>query len=125
MRRIVLSITALCALCASTGCAAIVSGTDGDVTIRSQPPGAEVSINGLPRGTTPLTLRLSRAESHVMTVSKKGYETESREVEHTFNGWVLGNLVFGGILGIIIDFASGAFRWISPSDYDFTLKAKP
>jgi len=53
---------------------------DGRVEVASVPNEANVSINGEYRGRTPLSLRLSPGRTHRLTLSKPGYETQTREL---------------------------------------------
>lgn len=53
---------------------------DGILTVRSQPGGAAVSINGRYRGTTPVDAELKPGASYDVIVSKAGYSTVNRRV---------------------------------------------
>jgi hypothetical protein len=61
----------------STGQAASVTGT---AEIRSTPAGAAVSIDGMNRGTTPVTVGGLSPGSHAATITKTGYQTLSVQV---------------------------------------------
>ena len=52
---------------------------------------------------------------HASTIafSKTGYQTVTSGVPKDFNGWVIGNVVIGGLIGIIIDAASGNIMKVS------------
>jgi hypothetical protein len=53
----------------------------GSVTVVSEPPGAEVLVDGVAQpGTTPLTLQL-RVGVHRVTLRRDGYETKTRDIE--------------------------------------------
>jgi formylglycine-generating enzyme required for sulfatase activity len=54
---------------------------DGHVSMRSQPAGANVIVNGEYRGQTPLELALASGQTHELTVVKSGYESASRTVQ--------------------------------------------
>src|SRR5690606_20081577 len=49
-----------------TGCATIVHGPEQQVSIASTPANAQVLVNGMPVGTTPVTLDLARSRNHVI-----------------------------------------------------------
>jgi len=51
------------------------------ITIATTPPGAQVSIDGTPRGITPITLRDLAPGTHRVTVARAGYLENSRTVE--------------------------------------------
>ncbi len=53
---------------------------DGRLLIRSTPPGAQVAINGEPRGTTPLALSDLRYDGYDLTFTFGGYETQERRL---------------------------------------------
>lgn len=71
-------------------CAGVVScvGTK-ELTIRSTPPGADVSVNGVTlKGKTPVTLKVSQRKDLGIVVSKPGYETAAKTI-HTRSNWWL------------------------------------
>jgi formylglycine-generating enzyme required for sulfatase activity len=54
---------------------------DGRVMIGSDPTGANVVVNGVYRGQTPLELALAPDQTHEIVLSKAGYESASRTLE--------------------------------------------
>lgn len=56
---------------ALSGCAAYQN-----VGIESDPPGAEIYLDGRLAGTTPLELRVSREAAHTVYLKKEGYRPE-------------------------------------------------
>lgn len=109
-------------LLVQTGCASIVSGREQTVSIRSNPAGADVEIDGMSTGKTPLTTDLKRKKRHQIKIKKDGYLEESRVTKKGFNWWHLGNVLIGGIIGIIIDFATGAVYDVDPDEINVSLK---
>ena len=55
-----------------------LEAADGRVQLTSSPAAASVSINGDYQGQTPLTLRLRPGQDHTVSISKAGYESQSR-----------------------------------------------
>jgi formylglycine-generating enzyme required for sulfatase activity len=53
---------------------------DGRLAVRSDPPGASVTIGGAYRGRTPLELDVRPDLSQAIAVTREGYETASRQV---------------------------------------------
>lgn len=98
----------------STGCATIVSGKTQDVTVRSNPPGAKVLVDGMMQGTTPLIASLIRKKRHSIEIIKDGYGRDVRATTRGFNWWYLGNLILGGIIGLIVDPITGAIFEVNP-----------
>jgi len=97
------------------GCATVVSGVKDTVEVTSEPPGALVRLekNGK-EYTTPASFEVTRRSSHTMLVSRDGYHTERVTIGRTLNPWLFGNLIFGGVVGIVVDFVSGATFSPSP-----------
>jgi len=98
----------VCIVCALTGsgCATIVSSGPDQVFITSVPSGAAVTIDGQPVGNTPVST-VVRRNAQTVSFSMAGYQTVSSPIPKVFNGWLLGNVIFGGIPGILIDLISG------------------
>lgn len=61
----------LCLALALAGCAAYQN-----VSIESDPPGAEIFLDGEPIGTTPQVLRVPRDRDHSVYLKKEGYRPE-------------------------------------------------
>ena len=103
-----------------SSCASIFTRSSYPLVIQSNPEDASVVVmnrRGLEyaRGTTPFTVTLkasdgffSRAEYSVKFM-KDGYEDRIIPVTFSIEGWYFGNILIGGILGmLIIDPATGA-----------------
>ena len=52
----------------------------GRLLVRSTPPGASVSVDGLAKGVTPLAIRDLDLGSREITVTQRGYESEQRRI---------------------------------------------
>lgn len=118
-------LTALCAIASLAilpGCASIISGSKQNVRINSRPPGATVEIDGSPAGRTPMAANLERKTSHRVVISLRGYKPYEVTLEQKFNGWVLGNILIGGLIGIIIDSSTGATYYLTPGEIDAALQ---
>ena len=119
MRRVLIVVGAL----ALTGCASIVSKSDWPVCFTAATP-TDFQVrdeNGLVRcaGRTPTTVVLSASDGYFDGMT---YTVESavgtRELSARLNGWYVGNVVFGGLLGLlIVDPATGAM-WRLPETLD-------
>jgi len=114
-------------------CATIVSKTSYPVYIKSDPVGATISITDkkgkeVYKGKSPTQITLkagagyfSKAVYHVK-ISKSGYSDKTVDVMFKLNGWYFGNLIFGGLVGLlIIDPASGAMWKVVDPVVDETL----
>ncbi|WP_262640771.1 hypothetical protein [Vibrio diabolicus] len=117
MNKIILSAIAATIL---SGCSTIVSKSDYPVTIHSNPEGATFSISNedgeiVQKGLTPSTITLDAGagffdgETYTINLKKEGYFDNTYTLESSVDGWYFGNILFGGLLGmLVIDPATGA-----------------
>ena len=104
-------------------CATIFSGTKQKVSLTTNPQGARVYVNGVDKNViTPCEVKVPRKSSITYTFQKDGYEDGNVKQSGTFNAMVVGNLIFGGIPGGLIDYASGAWYKL-PKDASYSFGA--
>jgi len=116
-----------------SGCASVVSRSSYPVYVRTNPIGAKVTIidkkgKEVYKGQSPATVLLksgagyfSRAEYQVK-LSYPGYAEKIIPIYCKLNGWYFGNLLIGGVLGmLIVDPATGAMWKIENPVIDETL----
>jgi len=101
-------------------CATITRGSSQEFTVESTPPGARVSTsNGFQCDSTPCTFRMPRKDEFRATVSMDGYVTQEHQVSSGISGGgaagLAGNVVFGGIIGGVVDASSGAMNDLTPN----------
>lgn len=101
---------------ALSACASIVHGTKQKINVRSTPSNANIELDGHSVGKTPKTLKVSRKSDHNLRLSLPGYKTETIHFDHEMSGWFIGNVFFGGFLGIIIDMSNGAMYNLTASE---------
>lgn len=106
-----------------SGCATIVHGTHQSVGITSVPPGARVYLDGVPVGQTPVIVPVKRGDDHVVRMELAGYQTCDATLTSSVSGWIWGNLAFGGLIGLAVDFGTGGARNISPEQVSGVLQA--
>lgn len=105
-----------------TGCATIVLTPSQKVGISSMPAGAEVTDNGNFLGKTPIVADLKRKDTHIIKIQLQGYQPYEIALSQKASGWLLGNILFGGIPGIIIDAMTGSIYVLSPEQIQIELK---
>ncbi|ABC30245.1 conserved hypothetical protein [Hahella chejuensis KCTC 2396] len=129
----VLSLT-LCAasIVLASGCASIVSGNSYPLAIESHPSQAQFVItnkNGdaIHSGVTPETVTLQSgsgyfsSEKYKVRFSKTGFHEKEVEVNTTLDGWYFGNILLGGLIGLlVVDPVTGAM-WKLPEKTEVTL----
>ncbi len=103
-----------------TGCCSIIHGTRQDVGISSAPTGAMVKIDNVLSGNTPVVAKLTRKDNHFVRVELSGYQPFDMSLTRSVSGWVWGNIVFGGLIGLAVDAIDGAFYNPSPEQVSAT-----
>jgi len=109
------------------GCASIVHGGNRTISVNSQPAGAKVTVSKISgevvsHQTTPFTIALDpkrgffKGQSYQLTLELEGYQTRQVQLRPELTGWYFGNLLFGGVIGmLIVDPATGAMWNLSPA----------
>jgi hypothetical protein len=98
------------------GCATIVSGRSQKVSVNTNPDEAIITINGMVQK-SPCFFILDRTiPSYQVKIEKEGYKTVILTLEKGINGWVFGNIIFGGIIGVVIDCVSGSVNSFNPAE---------
>lgn len=117
-----------------TGCASIMSESIYPVIIKSFPEGASFTIikqNGekIHQGTTPASISLKSSRgyfspaSYVVKLQKQGFAEQTIYIKAELDGWYIGNLFFGDLLGfLIIDPITGAMWKLPTTPYYATLE---
>lgn len=122
MKRAVKSAIVASIIISVVGCATIIQGPTQKVGISSVPGGASVSVDNKPLGVTPLFADLKRGETHVVSIELPGYEKTQLTLTRSVSGWVWGNIVFGGLIGLAIDAISGSMYKLSPEQLSAELR---
>jgi hypothetical protein len=112
---------------AVSGCATVTRGTTNQVTVNSEPAGAEaITSTGLVCPMTPCTWEISRKTEFTVTFKKQGYETQQAQVGTKLAGsgaaGFAGNVLIGGIVGMGVDAATGATLEHFPNPVFVTLQ---
>jgi hypothetical protein len=117
----------------TAGCASIVHSGPRSVPVASNPPGATVSIydrdgNVVSKQTTPFVASLRTkyryfsGQSYRMVFEMPGYSKSEVELRSTMSGWYWGNILFGGLVGmLIVDPNTGAMYNLAPNKVEQTL----
>ena len=115
-----------------SSCASIVSKSSYPVSFTSNPNGSNLVITdsmGLEiySGKTPTVVELAGKDgffsgaSYRITLSKEGYDNKTIIIQSKLDGWYWGNILFGGLIGmLIVDPATGAM-WTLPMASNTTL----
>lgn len=98
-----------------TGCASIVGSSSQTVNIDSAPKGAQCQLiregKILSQITTPGSAHIGKStEDITVECTKSGYEKSRTSLKSGTDGWVVGNILVGGVIGWGIDWATGAMN---------------
>ena len=104
-----------------SGCCSIMQGTKQSVGISSTPTGAAVCVDNMACGVTPLIKDLKRGDEHIIKIEMQGYMPHEIALTKKVSGWVWGNIVFGGLVGLIVDAATGGMYILTPEQISVTL----
>ena len=116
-----------------SSCASIFGKSSYPVSINSNPSGATVSITDkkgkeVYKGVSPATVTLKsgagyfgKAEYQVK-ISSTGFAEQIIPVNYKLNGWYFGNLLLGGVIGmLIVDPVTGAMWKLDTPPINVTL----
>ncbi|MHC4076529.1 MAG: hypothetical protein ACYSRZ_09005 [Planctomycetota bacterium] len=109
----------LCVSMLTGGCATVMTGKYQSVPITSEPPGVKVRADTGETVITPGRFHLLRNEKHTLMAEYPGYESQQVRLHNKAQGWVWGNILLGGVIGLIIDCVSGASDELVPKEVHF------
>jgi len=130
------SLVVVAATLFSGGCASIVHNGPRSVAIASTPPGAKVSIydrsnslvsvNATPFvATLPTKFGYFKGQSYRLVFEMPGYAQAETKLESSVSGWYFGNLLFGGVIGmLIVDPLTGAMYNLAPEKIEQNLTSE-
>lgn len=100
---------------ALSGCATVIQGTSQGIAITSLPAaGANCVLSGREGNwsvITPGVVRVEKSKEDIAVhCSKSGWQDAAAVIPSNFQGWTLGNIVLGGLVGVGVDAATGAIH---------------
>jgi hypothetical protein len=110
----------------SGGCASIIHGGPRTIAVNTQPAGAKATVTKEGGGvvsvnTTPFTIALEpkkgyfKGQPYNIKLELPGYRPVEVAVRPELSGWYFANIVFGGLIGmLIVDPATGSMWNLSP-----------
>ena len=112
------------------GCATIMRDNIETITLNSIPSTVDIKIvdkKGLTvfEGQTPTTINLKTSadgyfnpQYYTVYAYKKGYENYQTRIDYHISGWYWGNIIFGGLIGILlIDPLTGDMFYLEQDDH--------
>lgn len=120
LAKIILGVSTLTSL---TSCATVMHGTRQSVGIASNPSQASVWVDRVYAGNTPLIVEMTRKDNHVVRIELEGYQPYEAVFSRHLSGWVFGNIIFGGVIGVAVDAISGGIYMLTPDQIQAELRA--
>ena len=108
------------ALALLPACATITQGSTDTVTIDTRPPGASCEIKQDGQviafiNPTPGSMVVPKSKNDIAVLCQRdGYESAAGAMASEFAGMTFGNILFGGVIGVAVDAASGAMNQYPP-----------
>ncbi len=99
----------------SSGCATIMHGTHQDLTFKSEPKGAVISLISGGTCATPCKYSMKRGDDSRVEFKLPGYKDEFVYIQSRTGGAAFGNIIAGGIIGGVVDGSNGAANHLYPS----------
>lgn len=103
-------------------CATIMHGTRQSVGIASNPSNASIWLDQVYVGNTPIVVEMSRKDNHFVRIELNGYQPYEAAFSRQVSGWVFGNIVFGGVIGLAVDAISGGLYMLTPDQIHAELR---
>jgi len=109
-----------------SGCASIVTGTTQRINVSTPPTTGAVCTLASTEGrwtlTSPGSVTVSKSKNDIrVDCAKSGWQEGSGIIPSGCQGWTLGNLLIGGLLGIAIDAMTGAMHQY-PSNFQVPMQ---
>ena len=106
MRKIVLLLTVITTL-TLTSCATLFGPKSHALSANSNPPGAEIYVDGERMGITPLKLELDPSKTYSIEYRKEGFRSITKTVKGKVGvKWIVLDIL-GGFIPVIVDAATG------------------
>jgi hypothetical protein len=100
---------------ALSGCASIVKGTSQSIAITTPPTTGANCILSSGQGnwtvTSPGAVTVEKSKEDIQVrCDKPGWQQGVATIPSNFEGWTLGNILLGGVIGLGVDAATGAIN---------------
>ncbi len=108
-----------------SGCCTIMSGSTQKIPISSTPAGARITADTGTSITTPGSIVLERKTAHTLVAEYPGSKQQQQQLQPKLNNWVWGNILIGGVIGLVIDIVSGSVNELQPKEVHFRFEEPP
>lgn len=103
--RVMRLLFALLLLTLASSCASIMNSNGfKTIEVSSNPPGASFTSDAAGvTGVTPAAVQMPNGKPVTFRFTLDGHEPQQLVARPRMSGWVVGNILFGGIIGLVID----------------------
>lgn len=110
------------ALLVCSGCASVFHGHRDTILVDSMPQGAQVVVDGIPVGRTPVEAHVDSREGHTLLFRLVGHEDQLVTVRsETLVGFVIADIILTLGIGVAIDAGNGSLYGVAPRNVTATL----
>ncbi|HRN25802.1 MAG: PEGA domain-containing protein [Ignavibacteriaceae bacterium] len=102
-------------------CSTILNTTTQQVELISNPPNANIMVDGQKFGTSPQKINIERGANHVVTFELDGFDIYETQLTRKISFWFWGNALNGFIPGMTIDLFTGSLYNIMPEKLEVEL----
>lgn len=100
---------------ALSGCASIMKGSSQSINVATPPTtGALCNLSSKEGSwslTSPGSVMVEKSNEDIQVrCTKAGWQDAVAAIPSSFQGWTVGNIIFGGIIGLGVDAATGAIN---------------
>jgi len=113
-----------CLALALSSCATLMNSDMVEVPVLTTPEQATLTVNGT-HYTSPATVLVPRGHGNfLLYIEKEGYKPVNVLLRQSRDGWLWGDLVMGGPVGIAVDFITGDAYDVEPASVNVNLSEK-
>jgi len=107
------------------GCATVFKGATDEATMVTSPPGAEVYVDAVYQGTTPLRVELDATREHTVMFRLAGYRDQVIEVPRRVGPeWIVLDILFAAV-PLIVDAVTGDWYYVDDVETRLTPARPP
>jgi hypothetical protein len=106
------------------GCATIFKGSTEGINFTSQPQDADVIVNGVDLGKTPIEINLKTNKIYTIEFKKEGFGTKTVVLNNSVSGGYVVLDILGGLLPVVIDAATGGWYTLDQEHVNAILESQ-
>ena len=121
MKQLLILFTVFAGLFILSSCSTVLNSTTQEILLKSQPPNANILVDGKKFGTSPQFVNIDRGSNHVVKFQLDGYDVYETQITRKISFWFWGNALNAFIPGMLIDGFTGSMYTLLPDQIDVEL----